>query len=367
MKKTKIIATLSNQRCDEAFIRELFESGMNVVRLNTAHQSPEEALKVIKSVRAVSDRIAIMIDTKGPEIRTTQVKEETPVKTGDIVTVKGDHEGVCTLGFICVTYDQFDEDLKAGDRILIDDGSIELEVIEKKEDGLLCRANNDGVIKGRKNVNLPSVHVRNLPSLNDKDRAFIQFAIGQDIDFIAHSFVRNKKDVLAIQELLDARNSAIKIIAKIENQEGVDHIDEILDHAYGAMIARGDLAIEIPAERIPIIQKNLVQTCIERRKPVIVATQMLQSMIYAPRPTRAEVSDVANACLDHTDAVMLSAETAQGKYPLEAVKMMAKIAEEVEKSRGTFTDTRYEAEGNVTGYLAKAAVKASSRASSGLA
>lgn len=361
MKKTKIIATLSNLRCDVPFIKELINAGMNVVRLNTAHQTPEEALEIIRNVRAASDRIAIMIDTKGPEIRTTQVGEEIPVKAGDIVTVKGDPAGVCTMGFICVTYDGFGEDLKIGDRILIDDGDIELGVIEKKGDGLLCRVYNDGVIKGRKSVNLPSVQIRNLPALSEKDKTFVALAMDQDIDFIAHSFVRNKNDVLAIQEMLDTRNSAVKIIAKIENQEGVDHIDEILEHAYGAMIARGDLAIEIPAERIPIIQKQLVQRCIEHRKPVIIATQMLQSMIYSPRPTRAEVSDVANACLDHTDAVMLSGETAQGKYPIEAVRMMAKIAEEVERSRSTFTDTRYEAENNVTGYLAKAAVKASLR------
>jgi pyruvate kinase len=361
MKKTKIIATISNKMCSVPFLKSLADAGMNVARLNTAHQSIDEALQVIQNVRAVSDRIAIMIDTKGPEIRTTQAAEEIPVKTGDIVCVQGSPGGTCRLGHICVSYEHFVEDLNPGDRILIDDGDIELLVKAKDEECLQCEAQNDGVIKGRKSVNIPSVHIRNLPALSEKDKAFIEFAIDQDIEFIAHSFVRNKNDVLAIQSMLDEKGSAIKIIAKIENQGGVDHIDEILDHAYGAMIARGDLAIEIPAERIPIIQKNLVQKCIERRKPVIIATQMLQSMIYSPRPTRAEVSDVANACLDHTDAIMLSGETAQGKYPLESVKMMAKIADEVERTRGTFTDTRYEAEQNVTGYLAKAAVKASLR------
>jgi pyruvate kinase len=220
---------------------------------------------------------------------------------------------------------------------------------------------NDGTIQGHKSVNVPSVRIRNLPSLSAKDKRFVEFAADQEVDFIAHSFVRRKGDILAIQEILDARQSPIKIIAKIENQEGVDNIDEILDHAYGVMVARGDLAIEIPAEKIPLIQKMLVRKCIERRKPVIIATQMLQSMVDSPRPTRAEVSDVANACLDHTDAVMLSGETAYGKYPVEAVRMMARIAQEVESNQTTFIDTAYETTNNVTGYLAKAAVKASLR------
>jgi len=302
-----------------------------------------------------------MIDTKGPEIRTTVARADIPVKTGDMVCVTGDKYGECTLDCICVTYDNFVEDLSPGDKILIDDGEIELEVKEKTSEKLLCEVKNDGCIKGRKSINLPSVKIRSLPSLTEKDRAFVKFAIEQDIDFIAHSFVRCKEDVMAIQEILDEQQSEIKLIAKIENQEGVDNIDEILEHVYGVMVARGDLAIEIPTEKIPIIQKRLVRKCIERRKPVIIATQMLQSMVKSPRPTRAEVSDVANACLDHTDAVMLSAETAYGKYPLESVKMMARIAEEIESSLSTFTDTSYESTKNVTGYLAKAAVKASLR------
>lgn len=361
MKKTKIIATISGNRSDIPLLTSMFEAGMNVVRLNTAHQSPEEALKIIENVRAVSDRIAIMIDTKGPEIRTTQASRDIPVKSGDVLTVRGDKGQNTSPECLFVNYDHFVEDMSEGDRILIDDGDIELVVKGKQGDALTCEVRNDGCIRGRKSVNLPSVKIKKLPSLNEKDKLFIEFAVDHDIDFIAHSFVRSKEDVLAIQEILDAKKSPVKIIAKIENQEGVDHIDEILDHAYGAMIARGDLAVEIPAERIPIIQKKLVRKCIERRKPVIIATQMLQSMITSPRPTRAEVSDVANACLDHTDAIMLSGETANGKYPLEAVKMMAKIAIEVESNVGTFIDTSYETGNDVTSYLAKAAVKASLR------
>lgn len=361
MKKTKIIATISNLNCEVPFLTRMHQAGMDVVRLNTAHQGVDEALAVIKNVRKVSGRIAIMVDTKGPEIRTTPSKADLPVRTGDMVCVIGDKNGECKPGAICLTYDNFVEELSVGDKILIDDGDIELEVREKDPFRLMCEVKNDGVIKGKKSINLPSVKIKNLPSLTEKDKAFVEFAADNDIDFIAHSFVRNKEDVLAIQEILDRKGSKIKIIAKIENQQGVDNIDEILDHAYGVMVARGDLAIEIPAEKIPIIQKRLVRKCIERRKPVIIATQMLQSMINSPRPTRAEVSDVANACLDRTDAVMLSGETAYGKYPLESVQMMARIAREIESSLPSFTDSPYEADNSVTSYLAKAAVKASLR------
>jgi len=361
MKKTKIIATISNNMCDVPLLRRLHEAGMDVVRLNTAHQTPEEAMAVVRNVRAVSDRIAIMVDTKGPEIRTVDTGRDLPVKSGDIIYMKGGTVRPSSDTCVWVSYDRFEADLNTGDRILIDDGDIELTVLGKDAGGLKCRVSNDGVIKARKSINLPSVKIKDLPSLSEKDRAFVKFAADQDIDFIAHSFVRRKEDLLAIQEILDSKNSDVKLIAKIENQEGVDNLDEILDHAFGIMVARGDLAIEIPAEKIPIIQKNIVRKCIQRRKPVIIATQMLQSMIHSPRPTRAEVSDVANACLDHTDAVMLSGETAYGKYPLEAVKMMARIAEEVESSTSTFIDTPYEDRNNITEYLAKAAVKASLR------
>jgi len=363
MKKTKIIATISNKMCDIPLLEQMFAAGMNVVRMNTAHQTPEEALKVVQNVRAVSDRIALMIDTKGPEIRITEMDKEIPVKSGDILSIKGNKNESSSNECLFVNYDDFVHDMSLGDKILIDDGEIELCVVDKKSDALTCEVLNDGAIKSRKGVNLPSVKIKNLPALSEKDRTFIEFAAEHNVDFIAHSFVRRKEDVLAIQEILDAKKSPVKIIAKIENQEGVDNIDEIIDHCFGVMVARGDLAIEIPAERIPIIQKGLVRKCIERRKPVIIATQMLQSMVNSPRPTRAEVSDVANACLDHTDAIMLSGETANGKYPVEAVQMMTKIAVEVESSLSTFIDTSYESENDVTGYLSKAAVKSALRLS----
>ena len=216
------------------------------------------------------------------------------------------------------------------------------------------------MIDEKKSVNIPSVHVK-LPALSEKDKGFIRFAADHDVDFIAHSFVRNKKDVLAVQKILDEKKSRIKIIAKIENAQGVEHLDEILEYAYGIMIARGDLAVEIPAEKIPLIQKKIIRTCVEKRKPVIVATQMLHTMIKSPRPTRAEVSDVANACLDHTDALMLSGETASGKYPELSVRTMAKIAKEVEAKVNSFIDVPYTLKNKITAYLAKAAVKASMR------
>ncbi len=364
MKKSKIIATISNRSCSVDLLKQMYHAGMDVVRLNTAHQSLEDALPVIENIRAVSDRIAIMIDTKGPEIRTMEMKEPIAVKFGDVIHIKGASENLLPGECVCVSYDRFAEDVSLDDRILIDDGDIELQVLGKSGDTLRCIVKNDGFIRGRKSINVPSVNIRHLPSLSEKDKTFIAFAADHGVDFIAHSFVRRKEDIFAVQEILDQKQSPIKIIAKIENQDGLDNIDEILDHAYGAMIARGDLAIEVPAEKIPIIQKNLVKKCIERRKPVIIATQMLQSMVVSPRPTRAEVSDVANACLDRTDAVMLSGETANGKYPLEAVKMMAKIAAEVESSGSTFINTVYETQNTVTSYLSKAAVKASMRLNS---
>ena len=331
-KKTKIVATISDRRCDVSFLTALYEAGMDVVRLNTAHQTPEGSLDVIRNVRAVSDHIAIMVDTKGPEIRTTRIREPITVAKGDLVSFRGDPEKDSTRSCIYVNHKAFVDETPIRSRILIDDGELELLVLNKAAVALICEVQNGGAIKEYKSVNVPKVRF-NLPSLSEKDKAYISFCMDNDVDFIAHSFVRNKEDVLAIQTILDEQNSPIKIIAKIENQSGVDHIDEILDHAYGVMVARGDLAIEIPYERIPGIQKMLINKCIARRKPVIIATQMLHSMIDNPRPTRAEVSDIANAIYSKTDAIMLSGETTGGKYPLEAVCTMARVAAEVEKSR----------------------------------
>jgi pyruvate kinase len=358
-KKTKIVATISDKKCDTDLIRSLRAAGLNVVRLNTAHMNHEEALKVIRNVRQVSHRIAILLDTKGPEIRTTISEAPFPVTFGDMIRLKGDPEGLTSRSCVYVSYRNFAQDIPAGSRILLDDGSVELVVIQKENDSLICEVKNQGIIEGKKSVNIPSVHVT-LPTLSDKDRAFIHFAIEQDLDFIAHSFVRNKEDVMAIQEILDEKNSQIKIIAKIENQEGVDNIDEILNYAFGVMVARGDLAVEIPQERIPGIQKQLIQKCMIRRKPVIIATQMLHSMIRNPRPTRAEISDVANAIYDGTDAIMLSGETANGDYPVETVRTMSEIALETEKMKPPIIELpQMILNTDVTAFLTITAVKAS--------
>lgn len=325
MKRTKIVATISDKRCEIGFLRELYEAGMNVVRLNTAHQTLDEAMKVVRNVRAVSDQIALLIDTKGPEVRTCDIVVPVRVEKGEIIFMTGDRTLVAEK-LIHVSYEHFVRDVQIGDKILVDDGDVELIVRDKKENCLELEASNPGEIKDKKSINVPGVNMH-LESLSDKDRKFIQFAMDNKLDFIAHSFVRNKQDVMEIQQILDEQHSNIKIIAKIENQEGVNHIDEILDHVYSVMVARGDLAIEIDAEKIPLIQRYIVNKCIESKKPVIIATQMLHTMIDHPRPTRAEVSDIANAVFSGTDAIMLSGETAYGDYPLEAVKVMSRVAE----------------------------------------
>ena len=325
MKRTKIVATISDKRCEIGFLRELYEAGMNVVRLNTAHQTLDEAMKVVRNVRAVSDQIALLIDTKGPEVRTCDIVVPVRVGKGEIIFMTGDRTLVAEK-LIHVSYEHFVRDVQIGDKILVDDGDVELIVRDKKENCLELEASNPGEIKDKKSINVPGVNMH-LESLSDKDRKFIQFAMDNKLDFIAHSFVRNKQDVMEIQQILDEQHSNIKIIAKIENQEGVNHIDEILDHVYGVMVARGDLAIEIDAEKIPLIQRYIVNKCIESKKPVIIATQMLHTMIDHPRPTRAEVSDIANAVFSGTDAIILSGETAYGDYPLEAVKVMSRVAE----------------------------------------
>ena len=363
LKQTKIVASISDRRCDVDFIKQLFEAGMNVVRMNTAHASREGFEALIANVRSVSNRIAILMDTKGPEVRTTANAEPIPYQIGDKVKIVGNPDQETTRECIAVSYPNFVNDLNIGGLVLIDDGDLELEVIDKTADYLLCEVKNDATLGSRKSVNVPGVRI-NLPSLTEKDRNNILYAIEKDIDFIAHSFVRNRQDVLDIREILDAHNSDIRIIAKIENQEGVDNIDEILEVADGVMVARGDLGIEVPQERIPGIQRVLIRKCILAKKPVIVATQMLHTMINNPRPTRAEVTDIANAIYYRTDALMLSGETAYGKYPVDAVKTMTKIAAQAEKDKLEENDIRIplnENSNDVTAFLAKQAVKATSK------
>lgn len=335
MKQTKIVCSISDLRCDVDFIRSLFNAGMNVVRMNTAHATPEGLRKIIHNVRAVSPHIGILIDTKGPEVRTTGITQPITYKTGEVVKIFGRPEMDTTHDIINVSFPDFALDVKAGDDILFDDGAIDMKVQEIVGPTVYAEVQNDGVLGAHKSVNVPGEHI-DLPALTERDRRNILLAIDEDIDFIAHSFVRSAADVEAVQKILDEHHSDIKIISKIENQEGVDNIDEIIRASYGVMVARGDLGIEVPVERIPGIQRNIIRKCVEHHKPVIVATQMLHTMINNPRPTRAEVTDIANAIYSNTDALMLSGETASGKYPLEAVKTMAAIAEQAEKDRQSF-------------------------------
>ena len=330
MKQTKIVCTISDQHCEQDFLRHLFFAGMNVVRMNTAHATPEGIRKIIRNTRAVTPHLALLIDTKGPEVRTTGVKEPIAYKTDEQVAISGHPDTETTHDHVCVSCTSFVNDVKVGDDVLFDDGALAMKVVGKEGDTLTARVLNDGTLGAHKSVNVPGEHI-DLPALSDRDKRMIRLAIDQDIDFIAHSFVRSAKDVHAVQRILDAYHSDIKIISKIENQEGVDNIDEIIDASYGIMIARGDLGIEVPIEQIPGIQRRIIEKCIRKHKPVIVATQRLHTMINNPRPTRAEVTDIANAVFSHTDALMLSGETANGKYPLEAVQTMARVAEQAEQ------------------------------------
>ena len=335
-KKTKIVCTIGPASESIDTLKELIKTGLNVCRLNFSHGNYEEHGKRIDNIKAARNEmklpIAILLDTKGPEIRTGKFSSpEVNLVEGQnfIITMEdvlGD-ETKCT-----VSYKELVNDVKPGNQILIDDGLVGLAVKEIKGQEILCIVQNAGTIKDNKGVNVPNVKI-NLPAITPKDKKDIEFGIEQGIDFIAASFVRKASDVLAIREILEENNATnIQIISKIENQEGVDNIDEILEVSDGLIVARGDLGVEIPTEDIPIVQKELIKKCNILGKPVITATQMLDSMIRNPRPTRAEVTDVANAIFDGTDAIMLSGETAAGKYPLESVKTMASIAIRAEQT-----------------------------------
>ena len=364
MKQTKIVCSISDRRCDQDFLRKLFFAGMNVVRMNTAHATPDGIRTIIRNTRAVSPHIGILIDTKGPEVRTTGLVDKyketgIPYKIGDVVKIFGRPEMETSHDIVNLTYVDITKDVKVGDHILFDDGALDMLVMENTGPMLVAQVQNEGVLGSKKSVNVPGEHI-DLPALTKKDEANILLAIEEDIDFIAHSFVRSKEDVLAVQRILDEHHSDIKIISKIENQEGVDNIDEIIEASYGIMIARGDLGIEVPLERIPGIQRDIINKCIRAKKPVIVATQMLHTMINNPRPTRAEVTDIANAIYMRTDALMLSGETASGKYPVEAVETMSQIAEQAEQDvhrEGHFAHPLFEGI-EQREYLAKCAIEA---------
>ncbi len=336
MRKTKIVCTIGPASESIEKLVQLMEAGMNVARLNFSHGSHEEHAARIQNIREAAKRtnrtVAILLDTKGPEIRTHDFENgQAELKTGAEVVISTE-QILGTAEKFSVSYEGLYNDVEAGSRILIDDGLIELEVLEKANGEIRTKVLNSGIVKNKKGVNVPNVSIE-LPGITEKDVQDILFGIEQGVDFVAASFVRKASDVLEIRELLKEKDAKhIQIISKIENQEGIDNIDSILEVSDGLMVARGDMGVEIAPEEVPLVQKRLIQKCNVLGKPVITATQMLDSMQRNPRPTRAEASDVANAIFDGTDAIMLSGETAAGFYPVESVNMMATIATRVERS-----------------------------------
>ena len=336
LRKTKIICTLGPAVDNEDMIRALIRTGMNAARFNFSHGSHEEhlnRLNLLKSVRDSMGRpVASILDTKGPEIRIRSFETKSiSLEAGDLFTLTT-REVQGNVNLVSVTYPELHKEVSAGQEILIDDGLVALKVEEIDGQDIRCTVENGGTLSANKSINIPGVHIH-LPALTEKDVSDIQFGVENDFDFIAASFVRRAADVQAVREVLDRfGGQEIRIIAKIENQEGVDNIDEILEAADGIMVARGDLGVEIPAAKVPILQKQIIRKGLQAGKPVITATKMLDSMMRNPRPTRAEVSDVANAVFDGTSCVMLSGETAGGKYPLEALTAMVNIVEEAEQS-----------------------------------
>ena len=333
-KRTKIVATMGPAVGDKKSIKELLKAGANVFRLNTSHGTMEEHREKFNLIRQVSKELdiycAIMIDLQGPKIRVGNLKSEITLNEGEEVTFK--HMANQEVeGIIPVDYEGIAEDVKKGSKILLDDGKISAEVIDVKDDKVLAKIINGGVLKSRKGLNIPG-STASLEAVTQKDVEYIKFAVDMEADFIALSFVRKKEDVLLAKKYINDFNSNIPVIAKLEKPEAIENLKDIISVADCIMVARGDLGIELSPVEVPVCQKLIISECTKQKKPVIVATQMLESMINEPIPTRAEVSDVANAIIDGADAVMLSGETSVGKYATEAVNTMSKIAQETENS-----------------------------------
>lgn len=355
MRKTKIVCTLGPATMDENVLKSLIEEGMDVARLNFSHGTHEEQkvrMDMVKKLRKETGKhIALLLDTKGPEIRTRDFEG------GKVEIVAGQTFTLTTRDILgdntitSITYKDLAKDVEIGTRILIDDGLIELKVKDIIDEDLVCEVINGGFVSNHKGINVPGVHL-NMPYMSQKDIDDILFGIKQDVDFIAASFVRSAKDVLEIRKLLDENGGKnINIISKIENAEGVKHIDDIIYVSDGIMVARGDMGVEIPGEEVPVIQKMIIRKVYNAGKQVITATQMLDSMMKNPRPTRAETTDVANAIYDGTSAIMLSGETAAGLYPIESVQTMVRIAERTEEDinyRNRFLQIERRANNNVT-------------------
>lgn len=342
MRKTKIICTIGPATESYDMLEQLALAGMNIVRLNMSHGDHESHAKVIKAVRTLNKKlkhpIALLMDTQGPEIRTGDICNELDLKKGDEISVVARGEDDVEASSIRINYEDLIDDVHVGDKITVDNGLINLEVLSKEDRVMRCRVVDGGVLKSKRHVNLPGIRV-NLPAITEKDKRDIEFAIEQDVDFIALSFVRAADDVLQLRELLGDKADKIKIISKIEDQEGVKNLEEIVAVTDGVMVARGDLGVEIAIEKLPRVQRRIIRLCAQQGKRVIVATHMLESMIENPIPTRAEVTDVANAVYEEADAIMLSGETTIGKYPIKCVEILDRIARSIEQSPGLrFTD-----------------------------
>ncbi len=366
MRKTKIVCTIGPASSDREMLRNLIRAGMDVARLNFSHGTHDEHLVRLKAIRAAAElegkHIAIMLDTKGPEIRIgTFANGPITLSAGDVFTLTT--KAVAgTAEHVSVTYLGLPQDVRSGDRLLLDDGLLELRVESTTDSEVRCRVVVGGPLSNRKGLNVPGKRV-NLPPISPQDEADLRFGVANEVDLIAASFMRTAADVIAIRKFLESCGGNIPIIAKIENKEGVDNLDAILKVADGFMVARGDMGVEFPAEEVPLIQKQMIHKGNAAGKPVITATQMLDSMIRNPRPTRAEASDVANAVFDGTDAIMLSGETASGKYPLESVVTMARIATRTEQALAYNSDHghSYQANATVTDAISHATVQAASQ------
>jgi pyruvate kinase len=340
MKKTKIVATLGPASSDKETLRQMFLSGLNVCRLNFSHGSHEDHAAVVKTIRELNDEtglnVAILADLQGPKIRTNEMENNgVELVNGSIVTI-GIEKVVGTAQRFSINYEKLPQDVQAGERILLDDGKLALEVVKtdgKKE--FTAKVIHGGILSSKKGVNFPNTRI-SMPSLTPKDLEDLDFALAQDVDWIGLSFVRSAQDIIELKHIIATKNAKAKVIAKIEKPEAIDDIDEIIRESDGLMVARGDLGVEVPFQKVPLIQKMLITKCITQAKPIIVATQMMETMINNITPTRAEVNDVANAVLDGADAVMLSGETSVGKFPIEVIKTIANIVTEMEQFEGIY-------------------------------
>jgi pyruvate kinase len=333
-RRTKIVATIGPASSSPEMIRQLIHAGMDVARLNFSHGKYEDHAEVIKSLRTISDElnkpVTILQDLQGPKIRVGMLPGgKTNISRGDIITLLPQAEYISAKATIPIDYPYVAEEARPGMQVLLADGLFELEVTEVKGNGVLCRVVEGGCLTDHKGVNFPNLNLR-LPSLTDKDIRDLEFGLSQDVDWVSLSFVRSAQDVVALQNLITEKGFFKPIIAKIEKPQAIDHLEEIVKAVHGIMVARGDLGVEMSPDKVPMLQKRIIELCNRSGKTVITATQMLESMIHEPRPTRAEASDVANAIIDGTDAIMLSGETAVGEYPVKAVEMMARIALDVE-------------------------------------